>query len=145
MYSVHDLAWDGRQYQPRDFASRLRSSKYLLCNSKHCRLDHQIMYTAAEEMIDHFINMRFILYYNIKNFLRELRFQLLSQRKSELSTNPDPYNMFWGFVKIRRCIQYIDLTVEKYDWIDLTVWQPKMVLNVFERTKKRSSKVENLT
>lgn len=61
MYAVHDLAWDGRQYQPRDFASRLRSSKYLLCNSKHSRLDHHIMYTAAEEMTAHFINMRFIL------------------------------------------------------------------------------------
>lgn len=93
------------QYQPRHFASRLRYSKYLLCNSKHSRLDHQIMYTAAEEMTAHFINTRFILYYNISKFPREnLRFQTLSQRKCELSTDPDPYNMFMGFVKIRRCI-----------------------------------------
>lgn len=105
MYAVHDLAWDGRQYQPRDFASRLRSSKYLLCNSKHSRWDHQIMYTAAEEMTAHFINMRFILFYNISKFPREnLRFQSLSQRECEWSTNPDPFNMFWGLVKIRRCI-----------------------------------------
>lgn len=101
------------------------------------------MYTATEEMTDHFINMRFILYYNISKFLMELRFQLLSQRKCGLSTNPDPFNMFWGFVKIKDA--HVDLTVEKYDWIELTDWQPKMVLNVFERTKKLSSKVENLS
>lgn len=71
MYAAHDSRMcDGRQYQPRAFASRLWSSKYLLCNSKHARLDHQIMYKAVDEMTAYFINIQFILYFNIGEFLR---------------------------------------------------------------------------
>lgn len=92
MYAVHDSRMcDGRQYQPRDLASRLRSSKYLLCNSKHSRLDNQIMYEVVDEMTAYFINIQFIPYFNISEFPREnLRFQSLLWRECEMSTNPAP-------------------------------------------------------
>lgn len=72
-----------------------------------------------------------------------LRFQPFSWRECEMSTNPDPYNTFLGVrekSKIHR-----RLTVKKYDWIVLWVWQPKMVPLTNQHTTYNSRNFKQIT